>query len=219
MAAMTISDGWPATAPARATARLTDDAAPPVLHPLLAERWSPATFDPSYEVTASEVDAILEAARWAPSAGNSQPWAFITARREDPIHARLVRRLTGSSAAWAPSASLLVANLCHRYVEDTDWEYSEFAHYDLGQAVAHMTFQAQALGLYARQFRAFHRTALAAEFAVPNHWEVTTMTAFGRRPPGRRDSPVSTPGGERPQRRRRSAREIRWMALDGNRRD
>src|SRR4051794_4367739 len=108
MAAMTISDGWPATAPASATARLTDDAAPPVLHPLLAERWSPATFDPSYEVTASEVDAILEAARWAPSAGNSQPWAFITARREDPIHARLVRRLTGSSAAWAPSASLLV---------------------------------------------------------------------------------------------------------------
>ena len=217
--AMTIADSWPPTAPASATARFTYDAVPPVLHPLLAERWSPTTFDPSYEVPASEVDAILEAARWAPSAGNSQPWAFITGRREDPIHARLVRHLTGSSAAWAPSAGLLVANLCHRYVEDTDWEYSEFAHYDLGQAVAHMTFQAQALGLYARQFRAFNRTALAAEFVVPNHWEVTTMTAYGRRPPSLPDSPVPTPGGVRPQRRRRSGREIRWMALDGTHRD
>ena len=185
-----------------------------MLHPLLAERWSPTTFDSSYDVTASDVDAILEAARWAPSAGNSQPWAFITGRRSDPIHARLARHLTGSSAGWAPSASLLVANLCHRYVEDTDWEYSEFAHYDLGQAVAHHDLQAQAMGLYARQFRAFNRTALAAEFAVPNHWEVTTMTAFGRRPRGLQDIPVPTPGEERPQRRRRPGRrEVRWMAL------
>jgi nitroreductase len=214
--AMTIADGRPAAAPASAEAR---GAVPPVLHPLLTERWSPTTFDSSYDVTASDVDAILEAARWAPSAGNSQPWAFITGRRSDPIHARLARHLTGSSAAWAPSASLLVANLCHRYVEDTDWEYSEFAHYDLGQAVAHMTFQAQAMGLYARQFRAFNRTALAEEFAVPNHWEVTTMTAFGRRPRGLQDIPVPTPGEERPQRHRRSGREIQWMPFDGTSRD
>ena len=213
---MTIADGRPAAAPGSAEAR---GAAPPVLHPLLAERWSPTTFDSSYDVTASDVDAILEAARWAPSAGNSQPWAFITGRRSDPIHARLARHLTGSSAGWAPGASLLVANLCHRYVEDTDWEYSEFAHYDLGQAVAHMTFQAQAMGLYARQFRAFNRTALAAEFAVPNHWEVTTMTAFGRRPRGLQDIPVPTRGEERAQRHRRSGREIQWMSFDGTSRD
>jgi hypothetical protein len=144
--AMTTADGWPTAAWASDAARVDDAALPPVLHPLLAARWSPTTFDLSYEVTAAEVDAILEAARWAPSAGNSQPWAFITGRRSDPIHARLTRHLTGSSAAWAPSASLLVANLCHRYVEGTDWEYSEFADYDLGQAVAH-TLQAQALGL------------------------------------------------------------------------
>jgi hypothetical protein len=83
---------------------------------------------------------------------------------------------------WAPTASPLVANLSHRFVEDTDWDYSEFALYDLGQAVAHMTVQAQAVGLSARQFRAFDRAGLAAEFGVPVHWEVTTMTAFGRAP-------------------------------------
>ena len=215
---MTIADGWP-TARAGAAARIDDVAVPPVLHPLLAARWSPTTFDPSDEVTTAEVDLILEAARWAPSAGNSQPWAFITGRRSDPIHARLTRHLTGSSAAWAPSASLLVANLCHRYVEDTDWDYSEFALYDLGQAVAHMTLQAQALGLHARQFRAFNRTALAAEFAVPQHWEVTTMSAFGRLPPGFPNNPEPAATEPRPPRHRRSSHEIRWMAGDGTSRE
>ena len=127
------------------------------LHPLLAERFSPAMFDPEHEAAAEDVEALLEAARWAPSAGNAQPWAFLVGRRGEPVHARLVRHLAGSSAGWAPSASVLVANLAHRFVEDTDWEFSEFALYDLGQAVAHMTIQAQALGLRARQFRAFDR--------------------------------------------------------------
>jgi nitroreductase len=216
---MTIADGWPAAGWASAAAGVDDAALPPVLHPLLAARWSPTTFDPSYEVTTADVDAILEAARWAPSAGNSQPWAFITGRRADPVHARLTRHLTGSSAAWAPSASLLVANLCHRCVEGTDWEYSEFAHYDLGQAVAHMTFQAQALGLHARQFRAFNRTVLAAEFTVPQHWEITTMSAFGRLPPGLANIPEPAANEPRPPRHRRSPREIRWVAGGGTGRD
>jgi len=78
---------------------------------------------------------------------------------------------------------VLFANLSHRYVEDTYSDYSEFSQYDLGQAVAHMTPQAQALEMFARHFRAFNRAGLAAEVAVPEHWEVTTTSAFGRVPP------------------------------------
>ncbi len=63
-----------------------------------------------------------------------------------------------------------------------------------------MTIQAQALGLRARQFRAFDRNGLAAAFAVPAHWEVTTMTAFGR--------PLAAADG--PGRRRRAVDEIQW---------
>jgi nitroreductase len=153
------------------------------LNPLLASRWSPTVFDASAEVSAPTIELLLEAARWAPSAGNSQPWAFILGRRGDQTHARLVRHLAGSSSRWAPTAGLLVANLCHRFVEDTDWEYSEFAQYDLGQAVAHITVQARALDLYVRQFRAFDRSGVAGEFGVPAHWEVTTMSAIGQVPP------------------------------------
>jgi nitroreductase len=178
------------------------------LHPLLAVRWSPTSFDAGHEVDEATVETLLEAARWAPSAGNSQPWAFVAGRRGDATHVRLVPHLTGSSAAWAPTASILVANLVHRFVEDTDWDYSEFAMYDLGQAVAHMTVQAQSMGLQARQFRAFRREALAAEFAVPAHWQVATMTAFGRVP----DEVATFPGdAARPaSRRRRPVAELRW---------
>jgi hypothetical protein len=178
------------------------------LHPLLAARWSPAVFDPSHVATAEQVSVMLEAARWAPSAGNSQPWAFLVGLRGDPVHRRLVVHLARSSAAWAPVASILVANLAHRFVEGTDWDYSEFALYDLGQAVAHMTFQAQALGLSVRQFRAFDRAGVEAEFAVPAHWQVTTMAAFGVSPVGA--APGNGAPASVPQRQRRAAEEINW---------
>ncbi len=80
-----------------------------------------------------EVEILLEAARWAPSADNSQPWAFLVARRGDRTHEGLVGHMMPSTRRWAPDADLLVANLSHRYVEGTDWEYSEFSQYDLGQ--------------------------------------------------------------------------------------
>nr|WP_237723918.1 nitroreductase family protein [Dermacoccus nishinomiyaensis] len=73
-------------------------------------------------------------------------------------------------------------NLSHVYVEDTDWEFSEFSIYDLGQAVAHMTIQAHSMGLSCRQFRAFDKDAVGRLLEVPPHWDVVTMTAIGRAP-------------------------------------
>ena len=74
-----------------------------------------------------------------------------------------------------------------------------------------MTLQAQALGLSARQFRAFSRTGVAAEFAVPGHWEVTTMVAVGRA--ARADAPGPAPNrADTPVRQRRSVDDILWPA-------
>lgn len=129
------------------------------------------------------MEVLLEAARWAPSAGNSQPWAFHAIRRDAAGWADLVGCLTGSSRPWATRASLLVVNISHARAEHTEWEYSEFASYDLGQAVAHMSIQAQSMGLFCRQFRAFDKDLLTAALAVPAHWEIMTMTAIGRPAP------------------------------------
>ncbi|WP_082748062.1 nitroreductase family protein [Nocardioides jensenii] len=186
--------------------RYVAEPAHPLLHPVLASRWSPTAFDGVATVNLDEVDSLLEAARWSPSAGNSQPWAFIVGRRGEPEHHRLTRHLTESSQAWAPSAGLLIANLSHRLIENTDWEFSEFSTYDLGQAVAHMTFQAQFLGLSVRQFRAFDRAGLTAEFDVPPHWEVTTMSAIGRVPTAVGPHATTT----RTTRQRRPTSDVRW---------
>ena len=103
-----------------------------------------------------------------------------------------------------------MVNLCHRFVEDTDWDFSEFSLYDLGQAVAHMTIQAQSVGLFARQFRAFDQLGIAAEFDVPEHWQVTTMSAFGRLPTAVGTQPLITTDSGR-SRQRRAMSELSWL--------
>jgi nitroreductase len=170
----------------------------------LVERFSPVSFDRGATLTDTEVDVLLDAARLTPSAGNSQPWMFIVGRRDDPIHRRIANHLAPSSARWALDAALLVVNLAHVLVEDTDWEFSEFARYDLGQAVAHMTIQGLVMGLGAHQFRAFDRDAVAREFGVPAAWEVTSMTALGPAAPPDVESVCS------PRRARLPRREITW---------
>lgn len=99
-----------------------------------------------------------------------------------------------------------MVNLCHRYIEDTDWEYSGFSLYDLGQAVAHMTIQAQAMGLAARQFRAFDAEGLTAELGVPAHWQIVSMTAIGVTPA---DATPRTPD-KAMERMRRELADLRW---------
>ena len=101
----------------------------------------------------------------------------------------MVDHLAASSRSWATQASLLVVNICHVRVEDTDWDYSEFAQYDLGQAVAHMSIQAHSMGMACRQFRAFDRDALTDLLQVPAAWEVMTMTAIGRPAPSAQRGP------------------------------
>jgi nitroreductase len=159
---------------------VSDTVEGPAIHPLLRARYSPLAFDVSRDLSDSEIGLLLEAARWAPSAGNSQPWGFVVARRGEPAHEALVPLLAPSSRRWAPSASALVVNLAHRRVEDSGLPYSEFADYDLGQAVAHLTLQAHALGLACRQFRAFDLDGVAARTGLADGWDVVSMTAVGR---------------------------------------
>ncbi len=152
------------------------------LMPILRDRRSIRAFDPSHELSSAAVDVLLEAARWAPSAGNSQPWAFLVARRSDPAHAAFVPLLARSVGRWAPDASALMFTL-HRTASGPEVDalaYSDYALYDLGQAVAHLTVQAASMDLATHQFAAFDHAGLAAAADVPPHWQVTTGIAIGR---------------------------------------
>jgi nitroreductase len=81
------------------------------LLPALAERWSPRSFDPTASVDEDKLTAALEAARWSPSANNTQPWRFIVARRGGAAFEAIEENLMGFNKAWAGSASVLIVAL------------------------------------------------------------------------------------------------------------
>jgi nitroreductase len=153
----------------------------PEIHALLRERWSSRSFDPTHELDEGTLEQLLEAARWSPSAGNSQPWAFLVFRRGEPAHQRFVKTLSRGNSVWVPNASAALVSVFRAGDdEDPTLTYIDYAEYDLGQSVAHLTIQAQSLGLGVHQFAGFDHDAVAAEFDVPPAWKVTTGIAVGR---------------------------------------
>ena len=151
------------------------------LHPLLAERWSPRGFDRSHEINDDNLVALLEAARWAPSAANTQPWRFLVARRGDEAHARLFAALAPGNQAWAGAASTLVLVAARTAAEDG--KPQPWALYDTGQAVAALVTQAQADGLAVHQMGGFDTAAVRAEFGLGETLTPVVVIAVGRRDP------------------------------------
>lgn len=147
----------------------------------LRERWSVSVFDERHTLSPGQIRLLLEAARWAPSAGNSQPWSFIVATRGSAAHDVLVKHLSRGNSGWVPRASAVFITLAQGGTdpEGNGPTYSDYAFYDLGQAAAHLTVQAAALGLSSHQFAGFDHDAVAADLDVPGHWRVMTGIAVG----------------------------------------
>lgn len=152
-----------------------------VLTEPLRSRWSSRIFDPAHDLADQDLRVILEAARWAPSAGNSQPWAFLVARRGNDAHRAFTPLLSRGNSWWVPRASAVILSVAHvRSGPEPDApDFSEFAEYDLGQAMAHMTVQAGALGLITHQFAGFDHQAAAEAFDVPPEHKVMIAMAIG----------------------------------------
>ena len=149
------------------------------VHPLIAERWSPRGFDRAHELGDDSLTALLEAARWAPSAQNSQPWRFLVTRRGDEAHARLFTALAPGNQAWAGAASALV--LVAAPTVGDDGSPQPWALYDTGQAVAALVTQAQADGLAVHQLGGFDTDGVRAEFDLGDAVTPVVVIAIGRR--------------------------------------
>src|SRR3954462_5200266 len=115
------------------------------VHPLLAQRWSPRGLDAAHALDARSVQALLEAARWAPSANNSQPWRFLVGRRGEDTFTRLLGVLAPGNCSWAHTASALI--LVAAQTVDDAGRTCPWALFDAGQAVAALSVQAEADGL------------------------------------------------------------------------
>ena len=148
------------------------------VHPLLAERWSPRGFDRAHEIGDEALAALLEAARWAPSAQNSQPWRFLVTRRGEPAHDRLFAALAPGNQAWAGAASALI--LVAARTAGDDGRPQPWALYDTGQAVAALVTQAQADGLAVHQMGGFDTDAVRAGFGLADALTPVVVLAVGR---------------------------------------
>ncbi|WP_340537812.1 nitroreductase family protein [Nocardioides sp. GXZ039] len=175
----------------------------------LRSRWSPSIFDPAHDLSAEEIRTLLEAARWAPSLGNSQPWRFVVAPRGSAAHAAFVPHLSRGNSGWVPRASLVLVAGC----EVVEVKSPDYARYDLGQAAAHVTLQARAMGLHAHQFAGFDHEAAAVALGVPDHVRLMSGIAVGARGPAD-DVPERDREREQRPRERRPLAELtdpaRW---------
>lgn len=144
----------------------------------IKERWSPRAFDADATVPESAFTAALEAARWAPSANNSQPARFVIGQRGSAEFATILEHLAPMNASWAKHASSLVANIAAE--TDTEGNDRPWAAYDLGQAVAYFTLQMQSEGYHLHQVGGFNAQAMHDALNLPQGHRIVSCTVIGK---------------------------------------
>jgi nitroreductase len=147
--------------------------------PVLAERWSPRSFNREYLLTQHEALAILEAGRWAPSSNNLQPWRFAYISKTDELHPAICEKgLTGFNQSWAPNASALIVVAVQ--VNTADGKENTGRKYDAGLAAALMVVQAQELGLHTHHIGGLVREEILELLKLDSNYEILTVIAVGK---------------------------------------
>lgn len=146
------------------------------MHDILRHRWSPRAFDNQF-IEPARLRSLFEAARWSPSASNLQPWFFIVGLKGDETYAHILDTLVTFNQLWAPTAPVLVLNVA-QHITDAGVPNGT-AIYDLGQAVAHLTFQAMHEGIYVHQMSGFEPQKAARLFKIPEEYSPISAMALG----------------------------------------
>ena len=148
------------------------------IHELIARRWSPRAFD-ERPVEPDKLKSLFEAARWAPSSSNEQPWRFIVASKSNPAeHDRLFACLLEGNRKWAFRAPVLMLSVASLLFED-DCKPNRHAYYDTGLAVENLVVQATALGLQVHQMAGFDVQRARETCLIPTGFDPVAMIALG----------------------------------------
>ena len=151
--------------------------------PLFLERWSPRAFDGS-DLPDEDLLTIFEAARWAPSAFNSQPWRFLYAKRGDANWERFLSLLIPWNQKWARTASVLIFILSDT-LPITDRKTGEATHshthsFDAGAAWACLALQATQMGYHAHGMSGIELERIREELRVPDRFRIEAAAVIGR---------------------------------------
>lgn len=148
------------------------------IHELLARRWSPRAFADK-PVPREVLVRLLEAARWAPSSYNEQPWAFLVATKDRPEEfAKLLGCLVEFNQSWAKAAPVLMLTVTrHAFVKNG--QPNRHAFHDVGLAMAQLTVQATHEGVFVHQMAGIEVEKAKREYGIPDGWEAVAGAAIG----------------------------------------
>jgi nitroreductase len=144
---------------------------------LIRRRWSPRAYADK-DVPAAELKRLFEAARWAASSSNEQPWRFLVGRRGDQTYEKIFSALVEFNQGWAKSAPVLVLSVAKKTFTGKD-QPNAYGLHDTGAATAHLALQATADGLHAHSMAGFDREQMRASFGIPSDYEIGSVTAIG----------------------------------------
>lgn len=148
------------------------------VHDLIAERWSPYSFD-TRPVPVDEIRSLFEAARWSASSYNEQPWRFLVAQRENEAEfERMLSCLVEPNQAWAKNAGALALSVVGTQFS-RNGKPNRCAAHDVGMASANLVFEATARGLHVHQMAGIVPERAQELYAVPAGFEVLTGIAIG----------------------------------------
>ncbi len=148
------------------------------IHELIARRWSPRAYD-ERTVEPEKLASLFEAARWAPSSNNEQPWRFLVATKETPgDFDRMLACLLEGNRKWAFRAPVLILSVASLNFEE-DAKPNRHAYHDTGMAVENLVLQATALGLQAHQMAGFNVEKARADCLIPIGFDPVAMIAIG----------------------------------------
>ena len=148
------------------------------IHELIKQRWSPLAFN-IRPVEPEKIASLLEAARWAASCFNEQPWFFIVATQDNAQeYEKLFSCLVEANQTWAKDAPLLMLSVAKLSFTRNN-KPNRHALHDLGFAVGNLTLQAQALGLFVHQMGGFDADKARTLYSIPEDYEPVAAIAIG----------------------------------------
>ncbi|TCK71571.1 nitroreductase family protein [Acidipila rosea] len=144
---------------------------------IILHRWSPRAFADK-EVSGDDLKKIFEAARWAASSFNEQPWRFLVGRRGDATYKKIFESLVEFNQLWAKSAPVLILSIGKKTFSHNG-AANKYALHDVGAATAYLGLGATAAGLHTHSMAGFDSDKARASLAIPDDYEIGAVTALG----------------------------------------
>lgn len=144
---------------------------------VISDRWSPVAFDEK-PLEYDQIQLLFEAAKWAPSARNAQPWRFIFATKEMADYKGLLDLLSEKNQVWASTAPMLVLPLA-QVISTYKNRPNRLAFYETGMAVGNLLAQATAMGLVVHQMGGYDVERAKETLVIPTRYEPMAMMAIG----------------------------------------